>query len=225
MRVIASLRKTSGSITYVATPRSRRRPWIDGAFTYARASILGSSKYEPRRLIAGPQRSIWVTCSNSSSQTKYAMFPCSCGVRAVWSVVMAAAVVDGNTVVASISCAASRARARWMRCPMNGVPPSAQNRPSGHPPRTEVGFVDARAALDALGGVLDSHVGRTGALEDGAGLFSTVERVAYDSHEHVSARDLILALGRLSLLEQTRAPGEPADERQSDDDRERAERS
>src|SRR5206468_3756124 len=89
----------------------------------------------------------------------------------------------------------------------------------------EVGFVDARAALDALGGVLDRHVGRTGALEDGAGLLGAVERVAYDSDEHVSARDLVLALGGLSLLEQTRAPGEPADERQSDDDRERAERS
>src|SRR5438132_18349 len=150
MRFIGSLRKISGSMRYVTTPRSRSRPWIDGALTYARGSSLLSSKYEPRRDTAGPQRSIAVTCSNSSSHTKYAMFPCSCGVRAVCIVVSAAAVVDGNTVVASSSCAASPRRARSRRRAMNGVTPVAQKCSSCHQPRppkggrsrtTEVGFV------------------------------------------------------------------------------------
>jgi hypothetical protein len=34
---------------------------------------------------------------------KYARLPCSCGVRAVFNVVIAAAVVEGKIVVASMS--------------------------------------------------------------------------------------------------------------------------
>src|SRR5437763_985724 len=56
------------------------------------------SKNEPRRVTPGPQRSSWVTAADSSSQTKYAMLPCSCGVGAVLSVVIAAIVVDGGEI-------------------------------------------------------------------------------------------------------------------------------
>ena len=55
------------------TTRCRAREaalWMEGTSTNRSGSTAGSSKYEPRRLIAGPQRSIAVTCANSSSQMK-----------------------------------------------------------------------------------------------------------------------------------------------------------
>src|SRR5438270_822627 len=93
------------------------------------------SKNEPRRVTPGPQRSIWVTAANSSSQTKYAMLPCSCGVRAVLSVVIAAAVVDGKIVRASMSCAPSLRPARSRSEARKGTSPEAHNARSWPRPR------------------------------------------------------------------------------------------
>ena len=125
MRVIASWRKISGSMTYDLPPRCRSRRCTDGTFTYSRGSTAASSKNEPRRVIAGPQRSICVTWTNSSSHTKYARLPCSWGVRAVLTVVIAAAVVEGKIVVASMSCARSPRSARSRSDRMNGTSPCA----------------------------------------------------------------------------------------------------
>src|SRR5205814_2332806 len=53
--------------------------------------------------------------------------PCSCGVRAVFSVVIAAAVVDGKIVVASMSCARSCRSARSRIDATNGMSPAARS--------------------------------------------------------------------------------------------------
>src|SRR5438270_1949907 len=93
------------------------------------------SKNEPRRVTPGPQRSIWVTAANSSSQTKYAMLPCSCGVRAVLSVVIASAVADGKIVRDSMSCAPSLRPARSRSEARKGTSPEAHNARSWPRPR------------------------------------------------------------------------------------------
>ncbi len=56
------------------------------------------------------------------------MFPCSWGVRAVFIVVIAAAVVEGKIVVASMSCAASPRAARSRTPARNGTSPDFRSR-------------------------------------------------------------------------------------------------
>ena len=72
--------------------------------------------------------------------------------------------------------------------------------------------------------MLDPDVARAGALEDRARLIGAVERVADDGDEDLTARDLIFEPLRIVLFEEARATAKPTDERESDDDREGAER-
>ena len=101
IRVIASARKISGSITYEGTPRSRRRAWIEGTSRNA-VDRHGSSRTIRAADRGSPPR---MACHLLELFQPYevGMLPCSSGVRAVLIVVLAPLWWTGERVVASMA--------------------------------------------------------------------------------------------------------------------------
>src|SRR4051812_27630280 len=78
--------------------------------------------------------------------------------------------------------------------------------------------------LHALAGLLELHLARARAFEDRARRLRAVGRLADDRDEDLAERGLVLEVRVAVLLEHARASGEPSDEREPADDRERAHR-
>src|SRR5512143_2096354 len=146
------------------------------------------------RLARGPISSSWKATRRATSSSCSRPRPCGCAARPSHASEAAGGKRRAN-VARSVTGPAALLR----------VPPAARRR-----------------ALDALAGVFDADFARVRTREHVARAVGAVGRVAHDRYERFALLDLVLVVVVLLFLQDAAAAGEPADEREAADDRERA---